>query len=184
MKRYLKDLDIKTRIDIIMNNSELSEKVFEMFYDNNMDQQEEESKLMFGEKQWKNIEIHDHYNSFFLTLINWYNFICNLDKDYLCQKGIDLYNEILPLKVEYENITLDTVEEENRYSELEDILEEKCKELLSICEEQLHEYEHYTDQDIKEYLEFQLEENDLFSNYYIINNDYTKVYYDYIKVYE
>lgn len=181
MKKYFKDLDTKTKINIILNNNDLMELVSQDYYEQNMEQQQEEGELMFGKDSHKYIEIRDNYNSFYLRLLNWCQFIENLDADYLCYKGIDLYSQIMILKNEYDNI--DIVENEERFDDLEEELENKCKELLSICENQLHEYEQYNEEDVKCFLEFELEENDLFSDYYIIDDDYSKVYVDITKTF-
>lgn len=176
MKKYFKDLDTKTKIEIIMNNEDLKNELENKYYQRNMEMQEEEGKYMFGNESWKYIDIRDNYDSFYLVLKNWHNFLDNLDSDYLCQDGIDLYNEIMLLKNEYENI--DVVEEEEKFDNLEEKLESKCKELLKICEEQLHEYEKYNNEDFKDYLEFELEENNILEDYYILDNNYKKVYLD------
>lgn len=182
MKRYFKDIDTNKKIDIILNNNDLREQLEPRFYEDNMEQQEEETELLFGKDWCKWLDIRDNYTSFYLVLKDWYKFINNLDRDYLCTKGIDLYNKIIVLKKEYENT--DMVEDEDKFNDLEEKLEEYCKELLKICEEQLHEYENFNEDDFKYYLEFHLEENNLFDDCYIIDDDYTKVYQDITKVYE
>lgn len=180
-KVYFKDLDTKTKIDIVLNNVQLDQKANEYFYEEQMFRQQEDGELMLGKDWYKYIEFHNNYNSFFLTLINWQKFIDNLDPDYLCQDGIDLYNEIIKLKKEYENIACDTIEEENRYNELEEKLENKCKDLLEICEDQLHEYENYNIEDYKDFLENEFEYNHLFEEYYIFDNQKQTVYVDLTK---
>jgi hypothetical protein len=182
MKKYFKDLDTDKKLEIILNNNDLNELVSQDYYEYNMQMQEEEGELMFGKDSHKYIEIRGNYDSFYLRLLNWQKFIENLDKDYLCSKGIDLYNNIIELKKEYESI--DISEEEERFDILEEELEAKCRELLEICENQLHEYEQYNEEDLKEFVRFNLEENDLFSDFYIIDNDYSKVYSDYTKTYK
>lgn len=176
MKKYFKDLETNKKIEIILNNEDLKENVWNSCYEKNMELQRENGELMFGVDSHKYIDIRDNYDSFYLVLKNWHNFIDNLDSDYLCDKGFELYNKIILLKNEYENI--DIAEEEEKFDELEEELEEKCKELLKICENQLHEFEKINDDTLKDYLEFELEENDLFSDLYIIDNDYSKVYED------
>ena len=181
---YFSDLETEDKLEIVLNNDDIMKDVYEMFYNLRMDQQQEEGELMLGKEHYKYIELHNHYSSFFLTLINWKEFIENLDFQYLCQEGIDLYNEIIELKKEYENI--DIVENEDRFNELEDILENKSKDLLEICERQLHDFEDYNNDDITDFLKFEFENNGLYSDYYIIDNDKTKVYEDisYTKTFE
>ena len=183
MKKYFKDLDTETKINIILNNEDLKNAMSQDYYEYNMEMQLEEGQLMFGKESHKYIEIRDNYSSFYLRLINWFEFIRNLDKDYLCNQGIDLYNEIMKLYKEYED--LENIEKNyKRIDELEEELESRSKELLSICEKQLHEYESFTEEDLKEYIQFNLEENDIYSDYYIIDDDYSKVYVDITKTFE
>ena len=180
MKKFIKDMDQKEIEKCLQVNNEFYNLVYNDLYENDMDCQYEEGKLLFGENCHKYIEIHNHYSSFFLTLINWYEFIENLDKDYLCQNGIDLYNEIIKLKKEYENISCETEEEENRYNELEEELENKCKDLLEICEDQLHEYEKgdYSMEDMIDYVmnSWGYEDFYILGEDYILYQDHTTCY--------
>ena len=80
---------------------------------------------MLGKEQWHYIDIKDDYNSFFLVLKSWHKFIDNLDKDYLCDKGLQLHSEIIKLKEEYDNIDIDLNEE--RFNKLEEELEINAK---------------------------------------------------------
>ena len=176
MKKYFKDLDVETKIDIILNNDTLYNKVCEEYYEYEMENQYNEGELMLGDSKNNGIEIRDHYSSFYLVLKDWNKFLDNLDADYLCPDGLDLHKEIMKLKEEHDNI--DIVENEDRFNELEEELEEKCKELLSICERQLHEYENYTKEDVADYIRYGLEECGDYEDYYIIDDDYKKVYYD------
>lgn len=175
MKKYFKDLDTETKIKIVMENQNLCDIACNDYYEFSMETQLEEGNLMLGERD-NGIEIRDNYSSFYLILRDWHKFLDNLDSDYLCQDGLDLYNEIVELKEEYENI--DIVENEDRFYELQEELDNKCEELLKICERQLHEYENYTIDDVKEWLKFQFEENNLYEDYYIIDDDLSKVYND------
>lgn len=181
MKTYFKDIDIDKKLEIILNNNDLKEIVSQDYYEYNMHIQEEEGQLMFGKDSHKYIEIRDNYDSFYLRLLNWRKFIENLDSDYLCVNALGEYNKIKEMITEYENI--DIVEEEEKFNDLEEKIEEKCKDLLLLCENQLHEYEQYNEEDLKEYITFNLEGNDLFSDFYIKDNDYSKVYSDYTKTY-
>lgn len=183
MKKYFKEMSTDEKVNIIMNNDKLRRKMEEHYYTDLMEQQAENGELMLGKEYWRYIDIRDNYSSFYLVLKDWNKFLDNLDKDYLCDNGLDLYNQIMVLKNEYDNI--DIIENEDRFNELEEILEDKCKELLKICEEQLHQYETYTDEDLKEDITFQLEENNVNENLYIIDDDTSKVYEDisYTKTY-
>ena len=164
MKKYFKEMSTEEKVNIIMNNDELRRKAEEHYYTDLMEQQAENGELMLGKEHWRYIDVRDNYSSFYLVLKDWNKFLDNLDKDYLSQKGIDLYNEIYKLYEEYNNTDMYS----DRFNELEEILEDKCKELLKICEEQLHQYETYTDEDLKEDITFLLEENNFFGNLNIL----------------
>ena len=88
-----------------------------------MEQQREETELMLG-LYTSGVDIRDHYSSFFLALSDWEKFFNNVNKDYLSEDGIILYNEISKLYEEYQNTELF----DNRYNELYEIIENKCKE--------------------------------------------------------
>lgn len=142
-KIFINDLDQDRRDNLIKKNRLLIERLQNDLYEQQMFMQQEEGELMLGKEHYKYIDIKDDYSSFFLVLRNWSKFIENLDKDYLCQEGIDLYNKIIEKKKAYENT--DAYSEE--FDRLEGELEEDCKELLDICEKQLHEYESLPSED-------------------------------------
>lgn len=179
-KKYVKDMEKEEIKKILENNNDFYNLVYNDLYEQDLEWQGEEADLMFGKDHYKYIEIHDNYSSFFLTLKNWSAFLDNLDRDYLNIKNADLYNEIMKLKKEYENIACDTIEEENRYNELEDILEEKSKELLEACEDQLHEYEkgNYSIEDLIDYVMNTFNYEDFYTkdNDYILYRDQTSCY--------
>lgn len=175
MKKFIKDMNSEEIKKCLQENNKFYNLVYNDMYESDMECQYEESKLMFRKDHYKYIEYHDNYSSFFLTLINWQQFIDNLEKDYLCQDGIALYNEIIELKKEYENISLETFEEEERYYFLEGKIETMCKDLLEICENQLHEYEKadYSFEDLIDYVMNSCK----YEEFYIIASDYV-LYHD------
>jgi len=177
-KKYFKNMDVNEQLDIIINNNTLMNNFEELFYSNLMEQQREETELMLG-LYTPGVDIRDHYSSFFLALSDWEKFFNNVNKDYLSEDGIILYNEISKLYEEYQNTELF----DNRYNELYEIIENKCKELLSICEKQLHSYEHYSEEDVKEELRYHIEIGD-YEEMYILDNDKTVVYEDITKIYK
>ena len=181
MKKFIKNMDSEEIKKVLENNNKFYNLVYNDLYENDMEWQYEEGKLLFGENSHKYIDIRDHYSSFYLVLKDAFKFIENLDPTYLCQNGIDLYNEIMKLKKEYENISCDSKEEENRYNELEEEIENKCKDLLEICEKQLHEYEKgdYSMDDMIDYIM----NNSLYEEFYIIASDYV-LYHDSITCYK
>lgn len=186
MKKYFKDMSIDEKLDIIMNNEELRNKEGEYYYEDLMFSQEEEGKLMLGKDWYNYIDMRDNYSSFFLILKDWHKFIDNVDKDYLSQEGIDLYDEIIKIYDEWGNMVIYTDEDEEKQEQLEEQLEDKCKDLLKICEKCLHQYEDFTEDDLKYQVQFRLEEySEEFDDYYIIDDDTSKVYQDisYTKTY-
>lgn len=182
IKKYFKDMSTDEKIDIILNNKDLREAVEQQYYEDLMFQQEEESKLMLGDNWGRYISYRDNYSSFFLVLEDWRKFIDNLDSDYLPTEGIKLYKKINKKIVKLDNLDMYT----DKYSDLENEIEMLCKDLLKICEDCLHEYESFTEEDLKEEIRFNLEENYLYEDYYILDNDKSKVYVDisYTKTYE
>lgn len=169
-KIYLKDLSIEDLKELCKNNDSFMEQFYQDLYDRNMDLQCEEGILMFGKDWHTYINMIDNYNSFYLRLKDWRMFIENLDGDYLCQQGIDLYNNIINDKT-----TLDKMDEDNElYDNLEEHLENMCKLLLEICEKQLHEYEDYPMfDDVFDYMY----DNELYLEYYTDENK-QKIYVD------
>ena len=140
-KIYLKNLSKQELYDLCEKNDNFMNQYYERVYEDNMYWQEEEGKNMLGIEYYKYIDIRDNYSSFYLVLKDWHKFIDNLDSDYLCQEGIELYNYIITKRD-----TLYNMEQySDNYDNLEEHLENKCKELLKICEKQLHEYEKYPD---------------------------------------
>lgn len=176
-KKYFKDMDVNEQLNIIMNNTKLKSNFEELYYNYLMEQQCCETELMLG-KRTPGVDIKDHYSSFFLVLTDWEKFFNNVNKDYLSEDGIVLYNEISKLYEEYQNTELF----DNRYDELYEILEDKCKELLNICEGLLHNWESYSEEDMKEELKYHIENGD-YEKCYIIDNDKTVVYEDITKSY-
>ncbi len=177
MKKYFKDLDTETKVKIVMNNENLRDKAYNDCYENNMNMQLEEGELMLG-KDNNGFDIRDNYSSFFLVLRDWRKFINNLDSDYLCDDGLELYKTIMNLVNEQENLDSWNDNYDEKYNELDEKIENYCEELLNICEKQLHEYENITEEDVEEYLKFNFEDNYLYENYYIVDDDTSKVYND------
>lgn len=180
MKQYFKDMETNKKIEIILNVDDLRYDICNRYYEELMEQQLEEGQLMLGKDSSKYIDIRDNYDSFYLVLKDWNKFLDNLDKDYLCDEGIKLYDEIYKLYEKYNNEEMYS----DRFYNLEEKLENKCKDLLKICEKQLHEYEDYSNEDLKDWLRFEIEENNLFEDLYILDNDINKVYEDITKTYK
>ena len=178
MKTYFKDLTIPDLYEIVKKNNELREIAEDLYYNNLMDLQMEETELMLG-KHTPGIDIKDHYNSFFFVLNDWEKFFDNLDYQYLNSDNLVLYGEIKQLVEKYHN-----EEDSDIYSELYEEIEEKCKTLVKGIEDQLHTFEHYSEEDFLEDLRYRLEDG-LFSydGYYIMDNEISPVYLDVTKVF-
>lgn len=189
MKQYLKDMEIEKQVDILFNNEDIRNVLAERYYEDLMWQQQEEGELMLGKDYHKYIDIEDNYNSFFFRLRDRDKFLDNLDKDYLTQEGIDLYDETYKLYEEYNNMSMydDADEEqEERYNGLDLKLDDNCEKLLDICENILHGYENYTDEDLKWFINDEIEFNHYGKELYILGDDTSKVYEDvsYTRTYE
>lgn len=141
MKKYFKELSDKEKEKILEKNNKLFDELSQYLYEDKMYWQEEDADNMFGKNWNRYIDLKDNYNSFYLRIINWEEFINNLDKDYLTQEGIVLYNYIQDKKEVLNNMEWGT----DNYYNLEKHLENKSQELLDICESRLHDYEKYPD---------------------------------------
>ena len=165
MKKYIIDLDEKEMIDLIHKNEKLENKLLQDLYDNQMLSQEIQGNEMFGKDYYKWIEYHNNYQSFYLTLNDWRQFIINLDNNYLTDDIIKLVNYI-DKKIE----VLDSMEYGcDNYWRLDEHLENKAREVLEECEKILHEYENFPT--IEEAIDY-AEEMEQLNDYYInINED-------------
>lgn len=178
-KIYLKDLTYNKLKKLCLQNQDFINFYGRRVYEDNMECQERTGKAMFGEKQFEYIDIKDNYNSFYLVLKNWRKFIENIDKDYLSEKALILYNYIINKKEVLDNMCCYS----NRFDDLEYHLEKKCEELLELCEKELHEYEKYpSDEEVFDSIynyDWYLEEK------YYTDSDRKKIYNDisYTKIY-
>lgn len=161
MKKYFNELHQEEIRKVLEKNELLFNELSQYLYEDKMYWQEEDADNMFGKNWNRYINFKDNYNSFYLRIIDWEEFINNLDKDYLTQEGIDLYNYIQDKKEILNNMELYS---ENYYN-LEEHLEEKSQELLDICEYMLHEYEKYPDFD--ECYNYIVDNLDLYEDCYI-----------------
>lgn len=157
-KIYIKDIinDKELLEQLLENNDTLGQVVFDRTYNMCMELQNEEFDNLFGNNWQKYINFREHYSSFYLILKDYEQFLDNLDKDYLCKIGLDLYDEILK----------ETDEE---------IKESKSIALLKVCEEQLKEYENINNDNILEYFIEHIED---YSNLYYIENEDLTLYED------
>ena len=142
-KIYLKYMEDKEKYALIKKNKILMEMLQRDLYDVYMFDQMTTGEYMLGKDVSSYIDIKDHYSTFFLVLKDWKKFINNLDKDYLSNDALNLYNIIIKKRDKLYNMEQFT----DKYNKLEEEIENNCKELLKLCESFLHEYESYPDED-------------------------------------
>lgn len=187
MKRYIKDFKEDELLKLLDENKTLQEHLEQDFYEDQMRWQGDEFEYIFGKDKWNYIDLKDHYNSFYLILKD-YRVIDEINKDYLNEDNIKLYNIA---KDEYQAfISDDNIEYgSDEYYDKEEKLEKLAKDLIKGIEDQLHKLEKwysYSREDEKvELIDFYLNcycinvfEN---SEYYILDDDFSKVYEDKIQ---
>lgn len=142
-KIFINDLDTEKRNELIKKNDKLIKQLQEYLYEEQMFWQLDTTENCLGKDYHKYLEYHDHYSSFYFTIKDWRKFIDNVGSDYLTDKGLEIYKEIIE-----ESKKLDELEEySDTYYELEEKLEKKCKIILDDLEELLHSYEEYPNED-------------------------------------
>lgn len=158
-KVFLKDMEEEKANELIKKNEKLISMLQNDLHENNLFIQEEDSKLMIGDKD-NGVGIKDNYNSFYFILTDWRKFYQNLDSNYLSTKCLTIYKNV------EENICkLETIEYgDNEYWELNEKIEENCKILLKDIEDLLHTYEEIPEKD--EAIEYAWE-NEQLNDYYI-----------------
>ena len=161
MKKYFNELNQEEIRKVLEKNETLFDELSQQLYEDKMYCQEKEGNSIFGNNWYKYIDYNDNYSSFYLRLKDWEEFIDNLDKDYIPQEGIDLYNYIQNKKAVLNNMELGT----DNYYNLEEHLEKKSQELLDICENMLHSYENYPN--FEEVYDYTLDNFYLYENCYI-----------------
>lgn len=142
-KIYINNLDTEKRNYLIKLNSKLMNQLLEDLYEVQMYQMDEEARCIMNDDALRSIEYHDHYSSFFYTLLDWRRFVENIDADYLSEKARETFNDVM------NNIkTLDEMDQfDDAYYNLEAELEEKTSIILKDIEELLHSYEDYPSED-------------------------------------
>ena len=142
-KLYLKDMENDRRDYLIKLNEKLINQLLNNLYEDQMFQQGEASDCMFGKDWHKWIDYRDHYQTFYLRLKDYRNFLINLDADYLTPEARNLYDKTI--------IKLDTLDALDPYSEnydrLEAWIEKNSEIILKDAEEYLHEFENYPSED-------------------------------------
>lgn len=171
VKTYIDN--VEELIKAFKENEKLFNEIYERVYEDFMFMQEMEGK----EANIKGLEIHDHYDTFYFTIRDRDAFLESaIDNDYLVTKdNINLHKELRKAlnrfySMEYSN---------KQYDNLDSWLDMKAEELMEEWERFLHSYENATEEDVIDYI---LNDPDIFieryRDYYVIDNDYSKIYVD------
>lgn len=178
--RDLKDLTIEELKSLYKNNKGFSELIYELAYDDAMNQQSEAADLMGAGV----FTYNNHYTSFYLSTPCHYGVKDGLsvggalDKEYLSEDAAGLYDELCKIKSEYENMTADELDE--RGDDLEEKADELSDKLARIITDDLRAYEDITELNIDAML-------DMISDGYILEGlktDGEKVYEYTTKIYK
>lgn len=173
--KKLNELTLDELKELIKNNRELEEKVYEEAYENNMFWQGEWSKEMLGKD--KGIRYHDHYMSFYYTIDDVETFLNNIPdtcRDYLDEEGQKIYDEVMKLFDEWQNMTYD---EQDENEELYEKIENGATELLYNIETALHQFETISDDDVEGILMCIADDMNYMGEWEVDNN---RVVYQYI----
>ena len=187
MKKYLKNMNEEELKKVFDTSEKIQNKEYEATMQINMDYQEELGDIFFG-KGWSNyIKMYDNYNSFYLRIIDSTSFFENLAEDvtdYLSQENATRFKEIYKkAKKFYTNINSRCVYGSDKYYENYEKFEEECKKLLEILECELHTLENVEYGQALDTFYTDVMYNNIFDEFYIIDEDYTKVFehVDYVK---
>jgi hypothetical protein len=187
-KKYIKNMSVEELKKIFNNIEYLQSKFYENLYEDNMNYQFDLGKIFFGENYNNYIDIRDYYSSFFIIIKDAVKFFENLqlyNKDYLNNEDAKKYTALYKqAKKHYNNINKCNYCSDNYYKHFE-LLENTCKSILEILEKELHSLENIEAQDVLEFFINDVFENNDFYDYYILDDDFTKLYehFDYIKEY-
>ena len=181
MKKYLDELSEKELKKVYENNSKLRDMVYESLYKSNMDLQYQLGlELLNDVKNQKNYRIDDHYASFFLTVVNAYAFIDNLDLKTLLDYGViseEKKKEIEDVIEKFEN----SEQYSDEYNACEEKIETLADEVIKAIEKELHTYEEITENDC---YDFFLGNIDAYEDFYITENKNYYAYQDITKCYK
>lgn len=178
--KELKELSIEELKNLYKNNQGFSELVYNLAYEDAMNAQAEQGELIGA----KAFDMHDYYNSFYLTTPRHYgakdglSVAGALDIDYLNNEAAGLYKELCEIKATYENLTAEELDEQGE--ELEERANKLCDELADVITEDLRAYENITELNIDATL-------DLIRDGYILDGfktDGQKVYEYVTKIYQ
>lgn len=188
IKKYIKDMNDEELKKIFNNIEHLQKEFYENLYNDNMNYQIDLSKIFFGDNYINYLDIKDYYSSFFIIIKDTVKFFENLhlyNKDYLNNEDAKKYAVLYKqAKKHYNNMNKCNYYSDNYYKHFE-LLENTCKSILEILEKELHSLENIDFQDVLDMFINDVCENNDFYDYYILDDDFTKLYkhFDYIKEY-
>lgn len=182
---YIKDIinDDELLKKLFEHNSKIQESEYQATYEDNMFWQGEDIK------QWnlQGVDIRNNYNSFYLIIRDYNEFIEEFDEftgnatlQELYKKSMDLYNQKNNV-----DFTLDGCDE--LYDSIEEQFEKSCNELIKVVEDMLHEYENVSDEQVLETFINNVRDNYCYEDlYYYADDDKYILYEDisYTKSYE
>lgn len=159
-KIFINELETEKRNELIEKNTKLADRLQNDLYESNMEMQYIDSKNIMNDDALNAIQYHDHYSSFYYTLIDWRKFIINIDPCYLSEDAREIYEKVCA-KID----TLDSMDLycEN-YQRLDDWLYKQTEKVLKDIEEYLHTYEEYPD--LEDAIQYAYEMDQL-DDYYI-----------------
>lgn len=141
---YLKDLHKTEIVELYETNESFKNKVWEEAYNNNMELQQQEFIDIFGSDN-RTYTFHNHYSSFYLRVTEPDKFIESINKEYLSEDNLKIYQKAKNKLTEY--WLCDLEEEDEKASLLYDEVEDLANELCEGIENQLHGYETVEDYD-------------------------------------
>lgn len=175
MKKYLKEMNEKELEKLLDENTSLQDYISEYMYNFDLEIQHQELIDVLGNAK-KYYDYNDDYSSFFLTLKE-IDLIDNIGcTDYFTEKTRRLYYKAIEKKKEYDVLVEKCKDDDIAYNDTFNAIEE----FLKSFEEQLHDYEkvYSYNNDKYEMLDNFLQMIDRWDDYYIIDDDFTKVYHD------
>lgn len=189
MKKYVKDMTKEELKEIFKNVESIRTTMWDWKFEENMHWQEEYTDIFFGKEWHKYINYHDYYSSFFLRIKDATKFFENIKESnyqYLSIENAEEYKKLYKQARKYYNLMEKVCNfGSDKYYDNEEKLLETCEKILAILENELHLLENIEESELEDYFVMQVEENDCFSECYIEDNDYTKLYehIEYIKTY-
>lgn len=169
MSKHLKDLTTQELNELMTNNKDIYNYACDLAYDETMQMQEQDADML----NIKVFDIHDHYNSFYLSTPSVYGsktpekVTHKLDENYMNEEARKLYDKLNSLIDDWENLTTDEQENSTLYEEAI----ETCDKLAEALTKQLREYEDINTDFILRELEFHAHEGHMSD--WVLNDDGT-----------